>query len=125
MISQEILQLIKQGESDSLELKRSLGERREIVETAAAFANASGGIILVGVSPQQEIIGIQIGTDTLESLANSIKQNTDPAVLPSREYVELTGISPRTATRDLVDLVGKGILRQTGRGKGSHFELLG
>jgi len=89
MISQEILQLIKQGESDSLELKRSLGERREIVETAAAFANASGGIILVGVSPQQEIIGVQIGTDTLESLANSIKQNTDPAVLPAISVVQV------------------------------------
>lgn len=89
MIAQEILRLIKQGESDFLELKRSLGERREIVETAGAFANASGGTILVGVSPQQEIIGVQIGTDTLESLANTIKQNTDPAALPSISVVQV------------------------------------
>jgi len=81
--SQEVLQLIQQGESETLEFKRSLGEIREIVETAGAFANAFGGTILIGISGQKEIVGVQIGTDTLESLANTIKQNTDPAVLLS------------------------------------------
>jgi len=89
MRAQEILHLIEQDESDSLELKRSLGERREVIETAGAFANGSGGIILVGVSPNKEIIGIQIGIDTLESLANTIKQNTDPAVLPSISVAQI------------------------------------
>lgn len=91
MKSQEALQLIQHGESETLELKRSLGELREIVETVGAFANASGGTILVGLSPQKEIIGVQIGTDTLESLANTIKQNTDPAALPSISTVQVKG----------------------------------
>ena len=135
MNPQEVLQLIQHGESETLELKRSLGELKEIVETVGAFANASGGTILVGLSPQKEIIEVRIGTDTLESLANTIKQNTDPAALPSistvqakgritnRKYVELTELSSRTASRDLADLVRKGILRQHGKGKGSYFEL--
>ena len=72
MNPQEASELIQHGESGTLELKRSLGELREIVETTGAFANASGGIILAGVSPQKEIIGVRIGTDTLESLANTI-----------------------------------------------------
>jgi len=91
MNSQEASKLIQHGESETLELKRSLGELREIVETTGAFANASGGTILAGVSPQKEIIGVRIGTDTLESLANSIKQNTDPAILPSIFTVQLKG----------------------------------
>lgn len=91
MKPQEVSQLIQQGESETLELKRSLGELREIIETVGAFANASGGTILVGLSPRKEIIGAQIGTDTLESLANTIKQNTDPAVLPSIFTVQVKG----------------------------------
>jgi ATP-dependent DNA helicase RecG len=91
MNSQEFLQHIQQGESETLELKRSLGELKEIVETAGAFANAFGGTILVGVSGQKEIIGVQIGSDTLESLANTLKQNTDPAVLPSISTAQVEG----------------------------------
>jgi predicted HTH transcriptional regulator len=135
MNAQEVSDLIQHGESEALEFKLSLGELKEIVETAGAFATTSGGTILVGLSPQKEVIGVQIGMDTLESLANTIKQNTEPAALPSiftvqvkgritdREYVELTEVSSRTATRDLVDLVRNGVLRQHGKGKGSYFEL--
>jgi len=43
--------------------------------------------------------------------------------ITNREYVQLVGVSPRTATRDLRTLVEKGVLRQKGRGKGSFFEL--
>ena len=45
----------------------------------------------MGVSPQQEISGVQLGADTLESLANTIKQNTDPAVLPSISTEQIEG----------------------------------
>jgi ATP-dependent DNA helicase RecG len=38
-------------------------------------------------------------------------------------YAKLVGVSRRTATRDLVELVEKGILRQIGKGRGSYFEL--
>jgi predicted HTH transcriptional regulator len=91
MKPQELFRLIQHGESETLELKPSLGKLREIVETVGAFANASGGTILVGLSPQKEIIGVQVGTNTLESLANTIKQNTDPAVLPSISTVQVEG----------------------------------
>jgi len=43
--------------------------------------------------------------------------------ITNRECVELTGVSSRTATRDLVDLVERGVLRQRGKGMGSRFEL--
>jgi ATP-dependent DNA helicase RecG len=43
--------------------------------------------------------------------------------ITNREYVDLTGVSRPTATRDLTELVRKGILRQHGHGKGSYFEL--
>ena len=40
----------------------------------------------------------------------------------SQDYQQLTGATPRTATRDLDDLVGKGLLRKVGKvGRGTHY----
>jgi len=44
--------------------------------------------------------------------------------ITNREYVDLTGVSRPTATRDLTELVKKGILKQHGHGKGSYFEMV-
>lgn len=58
-------------------------ERREIIRSIAAFATAKGGIVRVGISPQGERKGIQIGKNTVEQLANDIKTNTEPPQYPS------------------------------------------
>ncbi len=71
------------AESEIVELKRSLGEWREIVETCAAFATARGGRIYVGVGDDGRVVGVQIGKGTLEDLANKIAQNTSPKIVPS------------------------------------------
>jgi len=43
--------------------------------------------------------------------------------LTRKEYCELTNISPRTAHRDLIDLVERGLLSGTGKGRGSKYVL--
>lgn len=78
-------------EGQSVERKESLGERREIVETAAAFASAQGGRIYVGVRDDGTVAGIQIGRGTLEGLANDIAQNTVPKVVPAITTTEEAG----------------------------------
>ena len=74
--------LISEKESESLEFKESLSEWKEIIETVSAFSNTKGGIILIGVRNDGEIIGADIGKNSLEDLANKIKENTDPIVFP-------------------------------------------
>jgi len=74
---------IERGESESLEFKESLQLKDEIGETISAFSNSNGGVILVGVADSGKIIGVDIGRNTLEELANYIKRNTDPQVFPS------------------------------------------
>lgn len=64
-------------------MKESLGEWKEIVETCAAFATARGGRILIGVTRNGKVCGIQIGKGTLEDLANKIAQHTSPRLVPS------------------------------------------
>ena len=70
-------------EGETVELKESLGEWKEIVATCAAFATAKGGRVYVGVADNGRITGVQIGKGTLEDLANKVVQNTSPRIVPS------------------------------------------
>jgi len=62
---------------------------KETIETAVAFANTKGGIILIGVSDKSRIKGTQIGKDTLNDWANQISQSTEPRVIPEIEVSEI------------------------------------
>ena len=70
------------NESETLEFKKSVGEWKEIIETASAFSNTRGGEILVGINNSGEVNGVEIGKNTLENLVNKIKENTDPEIYP-------------------------------------------
>jgi ATP-dependent DNA helicase RecG len=83
MTASDLSILIQAGERDTVEFKQSTGEIREIVETVSALANTQGGTILIGVTNAGEVVGLALGKDTLESLANRIQQQTDPKVFPS------------------------------------------
>ena len=74
--------IISQGESETVEFKKSPGESKEIIKTISAFANTKGGRIFVGVSNSGKALGVEIGKDTVERLVNQIIQNTDPKVHP-------------------------------------------
>ena len=50
MLKEELLRLIKQRETESIELKSSLSKLEEIVEAISGFSNTKGGKILIGVS---------------------------------------------------------------------------
>lgn len=74
--------IIKAGESETVEFKKSTGEWKEIVETISAFANKKGGVILVGVNKKKNICGVSIGKGTIEDLTNKILNNTEPKIYP-------------------------------------------
>ncbi|MDE0484925.1 MAG: putative DNA binding domain-containing protein [Candidatus Poribacteria bacterium] len=87
----ELKQLIVQGENSTAEFKERLNQ--EAIETAAAFANTRGGVILIGVSDNREITGITIGKETLTNMANRISQAIDPRVVMDVESVDVEGKS--------------------------------
>ncbi|MEX0567817.1 MAG: RNA-binding domain-containing protein [Candidatus Njordarchaeota archaeon] len=82
---------LSRGESETVEFKRSLGEKKEILETVVAFANKNGGTILVGVDDDGTAVGVHIGKGTIESLVNDICQSIEPSIIPSVEVVEFKG----------------------------------
>ena len=89
MLKKDVLRLIKQRETESIELKSSLSKLEEIVEAISGFSNTKGGKILIGVSNNGKILGVKIGKDTVERLTNKIAQNTDPKVQPRISIQEI------------------------------------
>jgi len=81
--------LLKEGESETVEFKPSLSQMDKITESISAFSNTKGGTVVIGVSDKGEVLGVDIGKNTIESLANQIKQNTDPMAYPSIRVDEI------------------------------------
>jgi predicted HTH transcriptional regulator len=54
----EVRALIKEGESQTLDFKLKLTDAPKVARTLAAFANSQGGRLLVGVSDQGQVAGV-------------------------------------------------------------------
>ena len=60
MIPQELLKLISNGESVTVEFKKSRTEvTKDVYETVCAFSNRNGGHIFLGINDDGEILGIE------------------------------------------------------------------
>jgi len=55
-MNQSIIQLISQGESETVEIKSTFG--KEVIESLCAFANNIGGAVLVGIENSGKITGV-------------------------------------------------------------------
>jgi ATP-dependent DNA helicase RecG len=82
-------ELIKDGESETLEFKEKFDERT--VESAVAFANTKGGMILIGVSDKGAVLGVDVGKETLTKWGNLITGKTEPKLIPEIEVFEIEG----------------------------------
>lgn len=85
----EMREFVDKRETQNVEFKESLKLKEEIGKTVSAFSNSDGGVVLVGVFDDGRILGVDIGNNTLEELANYIKRNTDPQIFPSVKVQEV------------------------------------
>lgn len=88
----EIKSIIAAGEGYNAEFKVSIPNKiKEITEEACAFANASGGILLIGVDDTNTIKGITIDNRKRSAIQNSINE-ISPALKCEFYIVEVDGI---------------------------------
>ena len=66
-------QWLLEGESQTLEFKTSFD--KTTVESLVAFANAQGGIVLVGVSDAGVALGISLGKDSVSQAQAHSRQH--------------------------------------------------
>ena len=71
----EIKSIVASGEGYNAEFKVSLPSKiKEITEEVCAFANASGGVVLIGVDDANNIKGITIDNAKRSAIQNSINE---------------------------------------------------
>ncbi|MBI3954151.1 MAG: ATP-binding protein [Chloroflexi bacterium] len=82
----KLSQFIQGGEGQTVEFKTSLAERDDGTHTLVAFANSFGGKLLFGVGNDGTEKGVTVGENTIEELANYIKQHTYPTLPVSIDH---------------------------------------
>jgi predicted HTH transcriptional regulator len=54
----ELRRIIRKGETQHIDFKKCITQPEKIAKTLTAFANSNGGTIFVGITDQQEVVGI-------------------------------------------------------------------
>ncbi len=87
----EIKSIIASGEGYNAEFKVSIPSKtKEITEEVCAFANASGGVVLIGVDDTNTIKGITIDNAKRSAIQNSINE-ISPVLKCDFNIVEIDG----------------------------------
>lgn len=77
--------LLKRPEGKRLDFKRDLSGKKGVVRTLVAFANTSGGTVVVGVDDDRSVRGLPDPLAEEEKLANLVADSIRPALLPDIE----------------------------------------
>ena len=76
----EILEKIQLGEDSTIEFKKRIHQRENLADEIAAFANARGGVILIGVDDKGQIIGVT--KDKLDSYEKTVLEICNDSLKP-------------------------------------------
>jgi ATP-dependent DNA helicase RecG len=89
MTLDELRQLVAQGESSRLELKKSTGDLKGGMETLCGFLNGGGGTVLFGVTQAGNVIGQDVTDATLRDIAEELRRIDPPP--PHRHRADRSG----------------------------------
>ena len=70
----DVLDRIGTGESDRTEFKRGLGDLSAAGRAVCAFANTEGGVIILGVTDAQQIVGVREDAERVQERLTSFLQ---------------------------------------------------
>ena len=89
MDTDKIKQVIDSGETQEVEFKESFHSSQKISELMCGFANTYGGVIILGVTKNKEVIGVSGNLDEIQQKISSSAQAVSPPILPSIEVHEI------------------------------------
>ncbi len=87
----DLVDLLSQPESKTLEFKRDMSSLNPIVKTIVAFANTAGGTLVIGRSADGQLVGMKDVLAAEERIANVIADRISPPMLPDVEVVTHKG----------------------------------
>ena len=97
----ELLEKIILGEDSTMEFKREIPHRDSMADEIAAFANTEGGMILIGVDDNREIVGIE--QQELDSVEKTVVEVCNDSIeLPVRFFTEKLRIDDKNILKIVV-----------------------
>ncbi len=128
-----LLERVRLGEDNSLELKAMLfagdkvkgPDRRDVADEVAAFANAHGGVLVLGVDDRtREIVGVPLDRlDLAERFAHELVRDLiKPPLFPRIERIELAGTDGRSRAVIKIDVPRSLFVHQS---PGGYFHRVG
>ena len=88
MQTEELMKIIRNGENSYVEFKEERIRPRDLAEEIVAFANSEGGIILLGVCDDGNILGV-LDKDIEEKIMNICRNNCIPSIIPDFQSIEV------------------------------------
>lgn len=89
MTESELLSLISQGESDTLDFKLRVDSPKKIAITLSAFANSYGGTLLVGVKDNGKISGLKAPDEEVHVIDAAAQMYCDPKLTLSYKLIQI------------------------------------
>ncbi len=80
----ELIEKIMLGEDTTIEFKREMPHRNSLADEIAAFANAQGGVLLIGVDDYREIVGIEL--QKLDGVEKTVVEICDDWIEPAVDF---------------------------------------
>jgi len=74
---------MKYMESQTVELKSSIGQLSRAIETLCAFANTDLGTIYFGVDDESKVVGINMSDATFRKVQEAVFNSFDPKIYPN------------------------------------------
>lgn len=89
LTADDIKLLVGSGEGYNAEFKVSVPSKvKELTEEVCAFANAAGGVLLIGVNDQNQLIGVSIDNTKRSAIQNSLSDIT-PQLSCNLTFIEV------------------------------------
>jgi predicted HTH transcriptional regulator len=88
----EVIQLLNQGEGQSVEFDKVIPSPDDIAREYVAFANSDGGKLILGIDDKNKhLMGAEIEADTIDKLTALGRDKCVPAITPHIEILEQGG----------------------------------
>jgi len=68
----QLAELLKKGEGQTLEFKRSTAELQGAMQSLCAFMNGAGGMVIIGVGPDGRLFGQNASDSTQQKIAAAL-----------------------------------------------------
>ncbi len=91
MKRKEAIELIEEGENQSVEFKRQFTSPEKIAREMMAFANTRGGYIFFGVDDNKEIIGVASEKGEAELIKEAAEQYCEPPLKYDIHFLDIFG----------------------------------